>query len=115
MRTPLQILYRKRADALRSIDLREQRVAELCAHVAALEIKIRSISNRLEGPNVRLTIPRTPRGLWRRSMAELKREQAPLTSQALAARVADAMGIDDCYALRQRAVQALRRANWPAR
>lgn len=112
-RTPLQIALRKRADALRSIETRRRSIAALEARIADLDAAIASLGGRKVKSGA-LRLPRRSNGETQRIVFDLLRERGTITSADVAARVATLWGLDYAdkatgYALRQRAIQALRR------
>ncbi len=95
MRSPLnaarRAAFRKRSEALASIQLRRKEIERLTARVAELDAEI----DRLGGPAKprTQTIP-SSQGVMQRALFDLLRERGSATSAELAALVIERMGLD---------------------
>lgn len=112
-RTPLQVALRKRADALRFIEVRKRSIAELERRVADLDAEIAALGGRLI-PEAKPRLPFRANGEMQRALFDLLREKGSATSADLAAVMLARFGLDasdkaTAYAMRQRCIQAFKR------
>lgn len=111
-RTPIQIALRKRQEALNSIAVRRRAIARLEARVAELDAQIAAMGGRKVTFTERL--PFRAKGEMQRALFDLLRERGTITSADLAAVMLARYGLDAAdaamaYAMRQRAIQCLKR------